>query len=79
MFFTNGHLTEIKSLDEYLFDNTCELIQRVPSYILRTNLTGRFWEAMEDVMVGLDEEAQVIGVKGKSKRESCQVVAGNVT
>ncbi len=69
-------LEERKFLREKLFINACDLVTAIPTFILRTNLTGKFWEAMEDVMVGLDEEAQVIGFKGK--REPCQNAAGSI-
>jgi SynChlorMet cassette protein ScmC len=38
---------EVTQLTCRLFDNACELIQQISSYILRTNLTGRFWEDIE--------------------------------
>ncbi|MCX5834365.1 MAG: hypothetical protein NTV99_07630 [Deltaproteobacteria bacterium] len=47
MFFTNDHLTEIKALRVEPFDNVCDLVRGVPSYVLRTNLTDRFWEDMK--------------------------------
>jgi len=67
---------EVTQFNGTIFGNACELIQQVQSYILRTNLTGRFWEAMENIIVGIDEASPVIGVKGE--RGSCHVVAGNV-
>ncbi len=33
-----------------VFDNACDLVRAVPSYTLRTNLTGRFWEQIEEVL-----------------------------
>ena len=76
MFFTNDSPMEIKALRFEPFDNTCDLVTAIPTLVLRTNLTGRFWEAMKDAMAGSDEGSPVIGVKGK--RESCHIVAGNV-
>jgi len=34
-----------------LFENVCDLVREIPSYTLRTNLTGRFWEQIEKVLV----------------------------
>jgi len=48
MFFTNDRSMEIKALKVEPFDNACELVREVPSYILRTNLTGRFWEDIRE-------------------------------
>ena len=67
---------ESKPLRERLFNNTCDLVTTIPTFTLRTNITGKFWEAMEDIIVGIDEASPVIGVKGE--RGSCHVVAGNV-
>jgi SynChlorMet cassette protein ScmC len=41
---------EVTRLNGRIFDNACELVQQVPSYILRTNLTGPFWEKTEEVL-----------------------------
>jgi SynChlorMet cassette protein ScmC len=41
---------EIERLTRRVFDNACDLVQKVPSYILRTNLTGRFWEEIEEII-----------------------------
>ena len=42
------NLVEVTRLTCQLFDNASELVREVPSYTLRTNLTGRFWEDMEE-------------------------------
>ena len=67
---------ERKPLREKLFVNACDLVTAIPTFTLRTNLTGRFWEVMEDVIAGLEEGSPVIEVKGK--RESRHIAAGNV-
>jgi SynChlorMet cassette protein ScmC len=36
-----------------LFDNTCDLAGNVPAFLLRLNLTGRFWEDIERVLAVL--------------------------
>ena len=33
-----------------IFENACDLVREIPSYTLRTNLTGRFWEKIEEVL-----------------------------
>ena len=33
-----------------LFDNACEMAQRIPAYRLKMSLEGRFWEKMEEVI-----------------------------
>jgi SynChlorMet cassette protein ScmC len=33
-----------------LFENSCELVKAVPSFLLRVNLRGRFWQSMDEVM-----------------------------
>ena len=33
-----------------LFDNACNLVREVPSYILRVSLTGEFWKLIEEVV-----------------------------
>jgi SynChlorMet cassette protein ScmC len=67
---------ERKPLREKLFVNACDLVTAVPTFVLRTNLTGKFWEAMEDIMAGLDARAPVIEVRGK--KEPCHTVAGSM-
>jgi len=41
---------EVIRLTCKLFDNSCDLVREIPSYVLRTNLTGRFWEKIEEVL-----------------------------
>jgi len=47
-----ANAAEVARLTCQLFDNACELVREVPSYTLRTNLTGRFWEKIEKVLSG---------------------------
>ena len=55
---TYVNLRTFKSLDaeekrvvrKKIFDNACELAKTVPAFVLRTSLTGRFWEEMEKVL-----------------------------
>jgi len=41
---------EIERLTRRIFDNACDLVREVPAYTLRTSLTGRFWEKIEEVL-----------------------------
>jgi SynChlorMet cassette protein ScmC len=41
---------DVERLTRRVFGNACDLVQKVPSYILRTNLTGRFWEEIEEII-----------------------------
>lgn len=41
---------EVRAFRNKLFENACELVKTVPTYILRASLTGKFWEEMERVL-----------------------------
>jgi len=41
---------ETARLARRIFDNACDLVREVPSYTLRTDLTGRFWGKIEEVL-----------------------------
>jgi SynChlorMet cassette protein ScmC len=44
---------EAQKIREAIFSNTCDLLQKVPSFRLRVSLTGRFWEEIEAALAGL--------------------------
>ncbi|MCX5834366.1 MAG: SynChlorMet cassette protein ScmC [Deltaproteobacteria bacterium] len=46
---------ESKALRKKLFFNACDLVTAIPTFVLRTNLTGRFWEAMENAVFETEE------------------------
>lgn len=37
-------------LKKKIFENACQLAKAIPAYTLRINLTGRFWEVMQEVL-----------------------------
>jgi len=41
---------EVERLTRRIFENACDLVREVPSYTLRTNLTGRFWKKIEEAL-----------------------------
>lgn len=40
---------EIRAERAALFGSTCDAAQRIPTFVLRVSLHGRFWEEMEKV------------------------------
>jgi SynChlorMet cassette protein ScmC len=67
---------ENKLLRKKLFVNACDLVTAVPTFVLRTNLEGRFWEAMENAVFEPGEGAPVSGLT--QKKEPCHTVAGSM-
>lgn len=43
---------ERRSVREKIFDNACEFAKAIPTFTLKTSLTGKFWEEMERVLAG---------------------------
>ena len=41
---------EVRELREKIFNNACEIVQKVPTYRLLVKLTGSFWEHIEAAM-----------------------------
>jgi SynChlorMet cassette protein ScmC len=41
---------ETRNFRQKLFENACELVRVVPTYVLRASRNGRFWEEMESVL-----------------------------
>jgi hypothetical protein len=76
MFFTNDRPMEIKALRVEPFVNACDLVTAVPTSVLRTNLEGRFWEAMENAVFEPWEGASSSGLM--EKKEPCHTVAGGM-
>ncbi len=48
---------DILDLRRRLFENACEMVKKIPVHTMRTTLTGRFWEVMEDVIVGREQRS----------------------
>jgi SynChlorMet cassette protein ScmC len=42
---------DVRKFRQKLFENACELVKTVPTYILQASLTGRFWEEIEKALI----------------------------
>ncbi|MCP4639672.1 MAG: SynChlorMet cassette protein ScmC [bacterium] len=42
---------ERRAVETVVFDSACEIAARVPCYLLRVSLTGRFWDLIDEALV----------------------------
>lgn len=42
--------SDVRAIRHRLFENACDLVNAVPTYVLRASLDGKFWEEMERVL-----------------------------
>ena len=49
-YWIHGTLEENRREKRLVFENACEMAQKIPAYTLRATLHGRFWEEMERVI-----------------------------
>ena len=49
-FLAKSNPGEVRELRQNIFDNACEIVQKVPTYRLLVKLTGSFWEHIEAAM-----------------------------